>query len=140
MALRQYNPAEVQIIFNGIPISGYADGTFVTVERDEDSFTLQMGTDGEGTRSHSNNRSGTVTLTLMQSSQVNILLSALHLLDEGSGDGVGALLIRDGSGESLYTAETAWIQKAPSAEFGREATSREWVIRTDLLVQLHGGN
>ena len=142
MPLRTYDPSQVTIVFAGIPISGFADGTFLSVEQNEDSFTLQIGTDGEGTRSKSNNRSGRVTLTLMQSSLANDLLASLHSVDLSSpgGDGIGPLLVKDNSGRSLFTAEKAWIVKPPTGEFGREATSREWIIETDHLIQTHGGN
>ena len=142
MPLRTYDPSQVTIVFAGIPISGFADGTFVSVEQNEDSFTLQVGTDGEGTRSKTNNRSGRVTLTLMQSSAANDALAAVHSLDvlSPSGDGIFPLLIKDNSGRSLFGADTAWIVKPPTGEFGREVTSREWIIETDHLIQSHGGN
>lgn len=139
--LKQYDPSQVTIIFGSI-ISGYADGSFLSVERNEDSYTLQMGTDGEGTRSKSNNRSGRATFTLMQSSDSNDALSALHLLDESTpnGDGVLPLLIKDLEGRTIYEAEKAWIVKSPTSEFDREATSREWIIETHELTQFIGGN
>jgi hypothetical protein len=142
MPLRTYDPSQVIIVFAGIPLSGFADGTFLSVEQNEDSFTLQIGTDGEGTRSKTNNRSGRVTFTLMQSSQANDLLSALHNLDIRSpnGDGIGPLLIKDNSGRSLFSAEKAWIVKPPTGEYGREAASREWIVETDHLILQHGGN
>lgn len=142
MPVRTYDPSQVTIIFAGIPISGFADGTFVSVEQNEDSFTLQVGTDGEGTRSKTNNRSGRVTLTLMQSSASNDALAAIHSLDvlSPSGDGIGPLLIKDNSGRSLFSADAAWIVKPPTGEFGREATSREWIIETDHLILSYGGN
>ncbi len=142
MALHTYYPDQVAIVFAGIPISGFADGTFLSVEQNEDSFTLQVGTDGEGCRSRTNNRSGRATFTLGQWSASNDLLSALHNVDINTpnGDGIGPLLIKDNSGRSIFTAEKAWIVKPPAAGYGREAESREWVIETDNLIQQHGGN
>ena len=142
MALHTYDPAQVTIIFAGIPVSGFAEGTFVSIERNEDSFTLQVGADGEATRAKSNNRSGRVTLTLIQSSIVNDAFSALLAVDENSpsGDGIGPLLIKDLSGRTLVAAETAWLVKPATAEFAREATEREWVIETDRLNTFIGGN
>lgn len=139
--LKVYDPSEVLIQFGAITMEGYADGTFVTVDDDEDAYSLQVGTDGEAVRSKSNNRSGTITLTLLQSSQANTLLSAQHNLDRLSSGGVGIapLLIKDNNGLAIYTAETCWIQKRPSAEFAREATAREWVLRTNNLVSVDGG-
>jgi hypothetical protein len=142
MALHTYDPSQVAVVFAGIPINGYADGTFLNVEQNEDSFTLTIGSDGEGCRAKSNNRSGRVTFTLGQWSMANDLLSAVHNVDINTpnGDGIGPLLIKDNSGRSIYTAEKAWIVKPPAAAFGREAESREWVIETDNLIQFHGGN
>lgn len=142
MPAKVYNPKDIVIIFGPVIVSGFADGTFCNVVFNEDAYTLQVGTDGEGTRSKSNNRSGTATFTTMQSSDANDLLSAIHNLDlnTSGGDGIQPLLIKDLQGRSLYTAETAWIRKNPDSEFAREAGPREWVIETDSMVALVGGN
>lgn len=142
MPAKVYNPKEVTIIFGPVIVTGFADGTFLSVDFNEDAFTLQVGTDGEGTRSKSNNDSATIAFTLMQSSDSNDLLSALHNIDKNtpSGDGIVPLLIKDLQGSSLYTAETAWIRKAPTSEFAREAGPREWTIETDKLVAFVGSN
>lgn len=142
MALRVYDPKLVIITLGSIPMSGFADGTFLNVDYNEDAFSLQVGSDGEGTRTRSNNNSARVSISLMQSSASNDLLSALHELDKAAPGGIGAvpLLIKDLSGRSLFVAEKAWIVKAPAAEFGREAAAREWVIETDDLKAFHGGN
>lgn len=140
--VKPYDAKQVLITLGAIPISGFADGSFVKIENNEDAFTLQIGTDGEGTRSRTNNDSATVTFTLMQSSLSNDLLSALHNLDKTlpGGGGIVPLLIKDLSGRSLYLAQTAWIKKRPSAEFGREAGPREWVVETDKLIPFDAGN
>ena len=130
------------MVLSGIPISGLADGTFVSVVFNEDAYALTIGSDGEGTRSKTNNRSGRVTFTLMQSSESNDLLSALHNLDLNTpnGDGIGPLLVKDNSGRTLVTAASAWVVKHPDAEFGREAATREWIVETEELLAQHGGN
>jgi len=142
MPAKVYDPKSVVIVFGPVLVTGFADGTFLSVDFNEDAFSLQMGTDGEGTRSKTNNESATITFTLMQSSQANTLLSALHGLDllSPSGDGIVPLLIKDLNGDSLYSAETAWIRKRPTSEFGREAGPREWTIETDNLAAVVGGN
>lgn len=140
MALRTYDPKEVSIIAGGEIVQGYADGTFISIERDEDTWALQIGADGEGARSKSNNRSGTITLTLQQTSASNAILNALAQADELSNGGVFSVLVRDNNGGSLAAAETAWIQKPSNQEYGREAGEREWVIRTDNLSLATLGN
>ena len=140
--LKVYDPSEVVVSYGVSLIEGFADGTFVVCARDEDSYSLQVGTDGEATRSKSNNRSGTMTITLMQGSLSNDVLSALHIADENSTGGASILpfLVKDLNGRTLTSAQTAWIQKPADDEFGREAGPREWVLRTNNLDKFTGGN
>lgn len=140
MAAKTYDPSQVAIIVGGFQITGFADGSFLTVARNADAFALYVGTDGEGTRAKSNNKSGRITLTLAQSSDSNAILSGIAVADELSNNGIVPVLIKDNSGNSLYAAETAWIVKAPDSEFGREIGSREWIIETDNLAVFVGGN
>lgn len=135
-----YDFKQVVVIFNGFQIQGYAEGAEVSIEYNEDMFTLQVGADGPGTRSKSNNESGRVTLPLMQSSPSNDVLSAFADADRLSNAGTGPLLIKDVSGRSLFTAEQAWIVKKPAANYGNEASAREWILETDVLIASLGGN
>lgn len=138
-----YDPNEITIMVCGIPIEGgFADGSFVEVDQDSDDFDDVVGTDGDVTRSKTNDRRATVTLTLMQSSEANALLSALNNLDrkQSNGAGVGPLLIKDNQGTSLYAAEKSWIAKPPTAGFDKKAGPREWKIRVADLERFDGGN
>lgn len=130
------------MFYGEIEMQGFAQDAAISVEHDEDDWSLVVGVDGEGTRSKTSNASATITVSLMQSSPVNDLLSAARILDNTTPGGTGgkALLIKDNSGTTIFSAETAWIQKAPTAELSREATTREWVFRTDNLVANHGSN
>lgn len=140
--LKVYDPKAVSMVFAGILIGGYSDGTFVKIAANNDSFALLVGADGDATRSKTNDRSGRITFTLQQSSLSNDLLSAAHAADvlTSNGDGIGPLLIKDNSGRTLVTAEKAWIVKQPDADFAREVSMREWIIETDNLVAFLGGN
>jgi len=140
MSLSTYNADKVSLIFNGIIIEGLADGSFVTVEQNEDAYSLQVGTDGDACRSQSNNYSGRITFTLGQWSVSNDLLSAMHNADLLTGVAIGPLLVKDNSGTSLHVAEKAWIVRMPAGSFEREAVTREWIIETDRLIQHHGSN
>ena len=140
MGVKTYNPASVAVIVAGIPVGGFADGTFITAARDNPAFTNGSGADGEGWRAKSNDKTGTVTMTLLQTSLSNDALSALAALDEASGDGVGPLLIKDNSGRTLLAAQTCWIEKVADSEFARDVTNREWVIKTDSINVFVGGH
>lgn len=140
MAVKTYAASEVSVIFGPVIMSGFAEDAVVTVEYNEDLFTLQMGADGHGTRSKTSNRSARVTVSLGQTSMANDLLSAIAQLDAQSNEGIFPLMIKDGSGRSLHTAATAWIVRSPTAAYAREAGAREWIFETDRLESFVGGN
>jgi hypothetical protein len=142
MSLKVYDPDSVAIVAFGIPITGYADGTFISVEFNEDFFTLSVGTSGDACRAKSNNKSARVTLTLMQSSASNDLLTAVMAADlvSPNGDGIGPFIMKDNTGRTAYTAQNMWIVKAPTVDFSREVGSREWVFETDAMIAYVGGN
>lgn len=143
MSLKIYDSKEVTVVVAGIPInSGYADGEFIKIEQSDQDFNVVVGTDGEVTRSKTNNRHAKISIILMQSSDGNNLLTALNTLDVNAtnGAGVGPLLIKDMQGTSLYTAAKCWIAKPPDVSFDREAKPREWLIECDYLVRVDGGN
>jgi hypothetical protein len=148
MGFKIYDASEISVSIAGIPIDpgtgpgGYADGEFMTIEWEGDQFTDVVGTDGEVTRSKTNDLRATATLRLMQSSAANAALSALSLLDQKTpnGAGVGAFMVRDRSGLSIHEAAECWIAQMPNATYGREAGPREWKIRIAKLNSLIGGN
>lgn len=140
MGLKTFDPKKVALTMGGIIITGYADGTFVVVEKVEDAFSETVGPDGEVTRVASNNPLIIVTITLQQSSDSNSLLSALHQLDIKSGKGVVPFALKDLGGDTTVLGGKAYIRKFPNIEFSKEVTNREWVIvvaEGDMFV---GGN
>jgi hypothetical protein len=140
MGIRTYDPGRVIVSFLGINITGYAKGTFIKAERNEDTYSLMVGAGGETARSRSRNRSGKVTITLMSSSPTNDYLSAAAAADEVAGTGVGPLQIKDLNGTSLVHGANGWIVKPAPLEEGEEITNREWVIEVDELDMLVGSN
>jgi hypothetical protein len=137
--MKTYDAKRVAIVINNIIVTGFGDGDFVAVERNEDTYALQMGTDGEGTRSKTNNKSGRITITTMQGSVANLALSGFGLIDEKSSAGAVKIEVKDLNFLSSYTANQAWLVKPPAATFGREAGGREWVFETDNLEWFEGG-
>lgn len=140
MPANTFRFADVTVAFNGVPISGFAPGTAIAWARNNDSYRIAVGSGGEAGRASSGDKSGRVTLTLLQTSPVNGVLSALAAADEASGDGVGILLIKDLSGLTIISAASAWVVKPPDGEMSNEVTNREWVFETDELLILDGGN
>lgn len=139
MGTRTYDPAYIACSVLGIPITGFADGTFVKAERNEDAFKIAVGASGEVARARSRNMTGKVTFTIMASHPDNDLLSAASHLDELAGTGVGRVFIKDVNGTTLVLGANAWIVKPAAVEFGKEVTNREWVVECSYLYLNSGG-
>lgn len=138
--VRTYDPALVTVSYGGNDINGFADGTFVTVTRNSDIFTLTVGSDGEATRTKSNDRSGRIEIVLQQSSPSNDILSAIAVADELSNSGVNPIQVKDNNGTSLASGESAWIVKRPDSPYGKETDNRTWILETNCLDHFVGGN
>lgn len=139
MALKTYDPNKVLVTFAGNLLTGFAPDTFISLARNEDAFTLVVGAGGEATRSQNRNRSGTITVTLMATSQTNDILSVIATADELSGIGVAPFFITEFNGTTAAIAKTAWIKKMPTLERAKEAGTVEWVFETDCLQEFAGG-
>jgi hypothetical protein len=140
MALATFDPAEVVITIGGVPMSGYADGTFALLTRSVDAYSMVTGADGLTTRVKSNNRSGTLTLTLTQTSPSNDALSGFALLDELSNGGVVPIQVKDLSGTTVLFSATGWVRKIPDVEYSNILSNREWIFDLADFDMFVGGN
>lgn len=136
----EYRPDSVAVIVAGHIVEGFSDGTFVSVSRNENAFTLKVGNDGQPTRSKSPNKSGQIKITLQASSPSNDYLSALAIADEQTSAGAVPVLVRDGSGRTVVAALQAWVQKMPTVEFGKEVSEREWIFESGAVTLNVGGS
>lgn len=126
--LKSYDPAKVSVIVGGSRMEGFADGSFVEISRDTDEFTDAAGADGEVARSKQNDTRGTITLTLLQTSLSNTVLSGLAK----SGAVVPVLVSELGSG-STYDSDNAWVMKMADSAFSKNIETRQWRIRCAKL-------
>lgn len=140
MPVRTYDPKQVILAIGGVPMSGYADGTFIRVSRSTDSFSKVSGADGVVSRSKSNDFSGEVVVTLAQTSPSNDVLSAFLAADELTNKGVLPILCKDMSGRSIHFTGFAWIRKPADAEYGKDIANREWTLDCADLVMGTAGN
>lgn len=143
MSTKVYDADQITISFGTATLKGLSEDDFVTIEQDTDDFTDVVGVDGEVTRSKTNDRRGTLTVRLMQTSDSNDLLSAINNADfrAANGAGISAVMVRDrGTGRALYAGPESWIAKPPQVVYGRSAKVREWKIRIANLERLDGGS
>lgn len=138
---KTYSPKRVKVIFGDAQLSGYADGSFVTIEMASDTFTKNVGADGEVARSASADESGSVKLMLQQTAASNAILSAAHNADRLSLLGTKRLQIEDTNGSTLFVAPEAWVMKPAVVDFGKEVNAREWTLEFGKATTFNqGGN
>lgn len=135
-----YDPADVHITFGGQPIHGFADGTFVEVDFDEDQWNKVTGADAHTARAKTNNYSGSITITLLATSAGNDVLNSFWQADRRANNGVVPISIIDKQGNTRWSATYAWVRKMPLQGFAKEVETREWVIDCAELLGDAGGN
>lgn len=128
--VRTYNPKEVLISFGTHSVSGYAEDSFVNLEKNGDGISDVIGADGEQIRSLDPDDTWNITLTLLQESVTNSWLQNMHDKDRATGDGMFPVTVKDLRGETLFSCEQAWVTIAAARPFGRTAQNREWTFRT----------
>jgi hypothetical protein len=138
--LYTYDFKKVICIVGVAPIQGFADGTGIEVELDEDLFQKYTGADGDVSRSRRHGMGANAKFTLAQTSPSNDILSAIMLLDITANAGVVPLLIKDVLGTTKILSGYAWVKKPPAASYGKEVGVREWILDIATIEYFVGGN
>lgn len=134
-----YDPKDVILTVAGNIITGYAQDTFIEVDREANQVEDEAGAEGDVVRRITNDRRGSITITLLQTSRSNLILSGLARADELSGDGVFPVLVKDNRGNDLHAAPNSWVQKMPRTVYRSGIEGREWILRTSNLQMVVGG-
>lgn len=136
-----YCPESVNCLIAGfIPIEGFVDGTFISVDKDEMPYSSIRMPDGTVARKYNNSQTYTITLTLHNGAETNNLLTKMWQLDELTQRGKFPLLIKDQSGSDLLFSTESWIEGIPSLTKSNAIDSRVWVIKSAYAVINVGGN
>lgn len=144
--LATYAPNDVTIVITQTSTGmshiagGFSEDAIVMIDRNAETFTLYTGADDTNTRLYNANTSGTITLTLQQTSSTNDVLTALYEQDRNFRNGLFSIQVKDNSGRSSYFAEEAYVGVVPNAGFSNSMNTRDWIIHAPKLESLHGGN
>jgi len=136
--VKTYDPRRVSIALGSHIVSGYAEGSFVTIDPGGDGTTKTVGADGEVVRSIDPDNTSEVTITLLQTSATVKFCQGQYDRDQTNGNGMFPILIKDLRGGLVFSANQAWVVNRPSREFAKEAGEREIVIATGNATW--GGN
>jgi hypothetical protein len=136
---KNYSPDRVSFVFGNVGItSGYAKGTFIEAERDEDGFKKYVGALGDVCRTRILDHTGKVKLVLMASSPFNDLLQALAAADEATGLAFAPLQILDANGTTEVHAVNAWVRRQPKIERAEESGTVDWHFEC-ADIEIHAG-
>lgn len=144
--LATYSPESVIVVISNTnfthSISGYTDGSFLTITRNVPHATLYTGADASNARVIRAVKNFDITLTLAQYSESNDVLSQLLRLDQESrnADNIFAITIKDTSGRTVASSNSAFIGTDPDTAFGVEISDYAWVIHAVGMDMYQGGN
>lgn len=122
---RQYDPREVAVVIDGHTVVGFADGTFIEAEKNEDEVSMDVGAQGDVTFVHSADNTGTITVTLKHNSPSNAKLFELRKNKEPFSIRISD---RNFEGDVSVGGSQAMIQKAPAFSRGDSIEDTEWSL------------
>ena len=120
-----YNPSDVRLKIGGYEVVGWDN---VRIARTKFGFNPVQGIRGKHTRVPSGDTSASITLTLVQTSPSNDVLSEIYRLDEIQGTGRIALTLKDSSGKSVFSSSEAYVTGYPETVFSGDFEYRAWTI------------
>lgn len=125
-------------------VSGFADGTFASMNRLVPSSTpyVGVGTSNSAGRVKRKVTAMTIDITLHQYSPSNTVLQQLQIADANVTDNTWtfSVTVKDLSGQTVVSSNSAIIAAPPAVEFSSDTSTRDWQIYlfgSDLFI---GGN
>lgn len=126
-----YDPRNNVVTYNGVLVTGFADGDSITIAADADAVSSQQGADGEIVINAGPTKPSTVTLRLMSTSSSVPYLTGEALIQHQRGATATAFgplsVINSASGQVTSFAQ-AWFKRVPDQSMGVEAGVVEFVL------------
>lgn len=112
-----YDPRLCIVSFNGVPLSGFAKGTFIKATKRKPTVTLEeLGPDGEGAFVVSGDLSYDIEITLQKSSPSNTLLSQWEQATAKGAPIVGSFAVEMLNTGSVFVGKETMVSVAPPFE------------------------
>jgi len=132
-----FDPKKISVIVDSKgeshTLDGFAEGTFINIERESDSSTDTIGADGLVTMVYTNDFRGTITFTLKQSSYSNKkmiqLQNAFESKDKDKRKGIFDVSIRDHNGIENTTSKDSWVIKPAPRSYSDKGDTRQYAIK-----------
>jgi hypothetical protein len=145
MAFATFSPKDVNITwaakaFGAYNLVGLDQDSFITLSRNNQLTTRTVGAKGESSITRIADRTGTVSISLMQTSPSNVWLgtvsNAMEVSDYSTFEiFIGDILVSDPSGSVLCWAKGATLQSNPEVTLGgTDQNSRTWEFNCEELI------
>ena len=135
--LRDFVPEAVTIAWGGIVMEGFAAESFVTIARSVANTTVQVGAAGDVGITKNADRTGTISVTLMQNSATHRFLSAVQVAQDNDNELYRApLTVTDPSGSMICRMEAAHIQTPPEVVLGGDQNPKTWGFFSEQVTYL----
>lgn len=140
--MKAYSMLDVTVVISAPPVipahevTHFADGDdAIMITRREDAITDKVGADGKMAIARSANKSGEITLKLLQTSPSNKVLNAIHNLQQGKGNKFIpiSVMFQDSNRQDRGAAVAGYIKKLPEVTRGAGVNIHEWVIVAERL-------
>ncbi len=135
-----FSPEDIVFVINDYQITDFASGSFIEVNKNKPFFRPEKGIRGKHTRVRNRDRSGTVVIRLMQTSNQNDILNKIAYEDDLNQTGLLFVTIRDVGGNTGLQLGNAYLEGPPNLSFQGDTTSpREWVIHYEFFARYDVG-
>ena len=135
--IKTYAPQEVKIAWGGFPITGLADGEFITIAPNSDLTDEVVGAQGDVALTKIANWTGTVTITLLQNADCNIYLSNLYAAQQRAADIIREnMTITDPSGSTLYECRDTHMKTAAPVTLSDGQNSKQWTFFVSNMIPI----
>jgi len=136
-ALPVYSAREVGVAWGLVNMEGFSGDNICSFAYNTDLTTETIGCDGKLATSVTPDRSGTITVELMQTSASTKQLSGI-LAFQNNQDDTSAIIkadfaVTDPSGSVLCIGRNAYLKTAPEVGLGVEQGTHEWTLYSEKI-------
>lgn len=124
--IQTYSPEDVSLIIG----TSYKleDWDSITLQVNEPAFRLVKGINNKNTRVKVSDYSATITVSLLQTSPSNYVLSEINRNDMLHGTGRLDVLLKDTGGQTQFSSFEAYIEGLPVKKYGMDIELVDWTI------------
>jgi len=134
-----YSAQNVSVNYLGHQFQGFADGDdAIQIERSVKTMTKLVGMQGDGVFTQSADKSGMITVRLLQNSETNKFLTLKQAATEAGVIASGPLIMTEAGSDARAACMRTVIEGQPSMVRGAGANTVEWTFLSMDVTIGHG--